>query len=354
MSLQGEWHGKRGKGLGGTDIPKIVGLSSWGNALDVYLKKLGLAEEEQIDATALRRMWWGNYQEEGIAFNYECDYGVKVLRGAAIADVFPGHANVWKHDIEHMGRVTTVHQAVVEHPDYPFIIGTPDALVPAWGRGLEFKTIGFKSQEWGAQGTDRIPEHYLAQCLWYMGITGLDTWDLVALFSGHTLEVFTIERRKYQQEIDALIEAGVSFWQNNVLKQVPPEIDGTESWSRYLAKKFALGNQSIVPVKPGTDADTWALRLRASQSAAEQAAAEVLLCKNQLAQLIGGDKGVKGGWGKVQWIRPKASSKTDYEAAFKHIAQTIPAEDAERIQKFYTNDEERTPFIRSYFKDEGE
>jgi putative phage-type endonuclease len=323
-----QWLTQRKGGIGGTDISAILGLNPWRNALDVYLAKLGLAEkQDQTEA-----MWWGNYLEAGIARRYADLTGSQLLRGPAIAQLFPGRASAWH---EH---------SVIEHPEHCFLIGTPDALVPHAERGLEVKNASFQSPEWGRPGTDEIPRHYLIQCAWYMALTGLNHWDVAVLFSGNRMEIYTV-RRSAELE-SALLKAGVEFWQRHILAQVPPPIDASKSYAQYLAKKFQVGTEQVVASTP--DAEQWAVRLREAQEQREKYEQIEQLAKNQLMHLVGHNKGMRGAFGKATWVRPRPQAWTDWEALAKAFN---PA--PEQIERFTTN-KPRAAYLRVTFADKEE
>jgi predicted phage-related endonuclease len=69
-----------------------------------------------------------------------------------------------------------------------------------------------------------------------MAVTGAERWYLAVLVLNKAFHVFTIERD--EAEIQALIAAEKDFWENHVLKQIPPTPDGSESTSEIIKQLF--------------------------------------------------------------------------------------------------------------------
>jgi predicted phage-related endonuclease len=332
-----EWAEARGKGLGGTDVSALIpapglystgSLNPWKHALDVYLGKLGLSQQRE----PTEAMFWGNYLERGVAMQYAALTKRSVvppeLIGKYLAEMFPGLiSEVWNN------------QTLLHHPDLPFVLGTPDGMVLGDSIGLEIKTSGFKSAEWGKPGSDEIPKHYRIQVAQYMAITGFDQWDVAVLFSGNRLELYTVGRDRELE--DGLLNVATEFWHENIEKQIAPPLDGSESWARYLARSYAIGNLSVL--KPRADVDEWAGKLTEAQGRKNQAEADERAAKNHLAQLIGENKGYQiTSGGKVQWIRPRPQSVTDWEALAQSFNPT-----PEKIKE-HTKEKPSSAYVRLY------
>jgi predicted phage-related endonuclease len=322
-----QWLTQRKGGIGGTDISAILGLNPWRNAIDVYLAKLGLAQQPETQAMRL-----GNRLEPAIAEEYADLTGSKLVRGEEIAPLFPGIANVWRG------------HTIIEHRDHRFLIGTPDAIVPDAERGLEIKNAGFQGREWGRPGTDEIPRHYLLQCAWYMALTGLSHWDVAVLFSGNRMEIYTVRRNAELES--ALLKVGADFWQRHVLTRMPPPIDASRSYTQYLAKKFREGTEQVVPSTP--EAEQWAARLREAQEQRARCEQAEQLARNHLMDLVGGNKGIEGAFGKATWVRPRPQAATDWEALARSFNPT-----PEQIEQF-TTEKSRSAYLKVTFAEREE
>jgi putative phage-type endonuclease len=107
-----EWIEQRRKGIGGSDIAAICGLSKWKKAIHVYLEKIGEAPETEISEAAE----WG------------------ILQEPLIADKFARNHPEW---------AITEQKAIYMNPEVPWALGNLDRMVicPVRGRGiLEIKT----------------------------------------------------------------------------------------------------------------------------------------------------------------------------------------------------------------------
>jgi len=322
-----QWLTQRKGGIGGTDISAILGLNPWRNAIDVYLAKLGLAHQPETQAMRL-----GNRLEPVIAEEYADLTGSQLVRGAEIAQLFPGLANVWRG------------HTIIEHREHRFLIGTPDAIVPDAERGLEIKNAGFQSREWGRPGTDEIPRHYLLQCAWYMALTGMSHWDVAVLFSGNRMEIYTVRRNAELES--ALLKVGVEFWQRHILTHTPPPIDASKSYAQYLARKFHVGTEQVVVATP--EAEHWAARLRDAQSRIAGYEQERQLALNHLMALAADNKGIQGVFGKATWVRPRPQAATDWEALARSFNPT-----PEQIERF-TTEKTRNAYLKVTFAEREE
>ncbi len=197
-----EWKDARRKGIGGSDAAAIVGLDRWRSPFDVYADKLSLIPDRE-DNEAMRQ---GRDFEDYVARRFTEETGKKVRR----------------------------RNAILRHPDHPFMLANVDRLVVGENAGFEAKTTSILNKAQFAKG--EYPPNYYVQCMHYMAVTGADRWYLAVLVLNRAFHIFTIERS--ESEIAALVEAEKHFWQNHVLKQIPPAPDGSESTSEVIKQLF--------------------------------------------------------------------------------------------------------------------
>lgn len=197
-----QWLELRRQGIGGSDAAAIVGLNRWRSAFDVYADKLGL-KKEQPDNEAMRQ---GRDLEDYVAQRFMEATGKKVRR----------------------------RNAILQHPEHTFMTANIDRWVVGENAGLECKTTSVLNRAKFSQG--EFPPSYYVQCMHYMAVTGAERWYLAVLVLNKAFHVFTIERD--DAEIQALIEAEKDFWENHVLKQIPPAPDGSESTSEIIKQLF--------------------------------------------------------------------------------------------------------------------
>ena len=85
-----------------------------------------------------------------------------------------------------------------------------------------------------------------------------------------------------------------------------------------------------------------------------------MLCKNNLATIIGEADGSKTEYGKVAWVRPKTQTfTTDYKTAFIELSAYVRSRHLcdgddviSQITKDLTKQAERTAYMRGYWTKE--
>lgn len=188
--------------IGGSDIPKLLGLSPYGNAADVYQRIV-----------------------EGV----ELEWSPVMERGAAVEPELRAYAQ----------RVVGVELEEPEsdyhkHPTLEFATAQIDDLA-RW-KGLPV-CVDYKSQSrwakgWGAEGTDEVPEHIRAQMTWELLCAGRELGLLVVGFGDDApppslfvlSNVITYEIQRDEQFEAYCIHVAREFWQAHVLRRTPPAI----------------------------------------------------------------------------------------------------------------------------------
>lgn len=192
-------------GIGGSDVGAIVGLSPYKSAVDVWIDKVGRKETPPADDAIHLR--FGQHLEPFVAQEYE----------------------------RATGRLTHEVPNTLRHKDHPHLFAHVDRLVtnqggialdaegqPCTDTLLECKTASaFTGDQWGQEWTDQVPPAYLAQCIWYMGITGCANAHLAVLLGNCDFRVYNVTRDVELER--ALFAAAIKFWDEHVLTQVPPE-----------------------------------------------------------------------------------------------------------------------------------
>lgn len=197
-----EWLRERQKGIGGSDAAAILGLNKWKSPIQVYMEKIGeLQTEEQSEAA-----YWGIRLEEIVADEFSKRTGMKIRK----------------------------RNAILQHPDYPWMIANVDRLIVGKNEGLECKTTNeFAKGEWEGE---EVPAPYLIQCQHYMAVTGYDAWWIAVLIGGNKFQYKKINRD--EELIEYIIEAEKAFWENHVVPRVPPEFDGSDASAELLKKLY--------------------------------------------------------------------------------------------------------------------
>ena len=235
------WLHLRREGLGGSDAATVLGLNPYAGPMDLYLDKLGLAEER--DET--ESMFWGNRLEP------------------VVADRFAELTPFGVHQLPQMLRSR----------EHPFMLANVDRLLtdpahPERGPGiLECKAPGLRQSPYWSD--EAAPDHYLIQVQHYLAVTGYQWAYLAALIGGQRFFFTPIARD--EAFITQLVIAERAFWAR-VTRRQPPPLDGSAASARLLKHLHPHADETTVTL--GTDAialaEAWH-RAHAEENAAEAA-----------------------------------------------------------------------------------
>ncbi len=316
----------RSGGLGGTDVAAILGLSPWKSPINVYAAKVNPSQLPELDKEML---WWGRALEPIVRERYEVRFGVEVASPLDVRKHFPLNHRPWNDD------------ATLVIGDEPWKIAAPDGWIPQGRCVYEGKCSARKSAEWGEEGSDEVPVHYFVQDAWYMHIMDATACNYGVLFSGNTLQQYRSERDPLFER--DMVTAARAFWHDNVLKEVEPKIDESESYGRYLARKFSLGNGSIIE-NPGPEIIHWASEMKLADDECKQAEERKQLANNNLRALIADAEKAKTPLGTVGWVRSKPQMLIDWES----VAMECNAPSG--LIEAHTSIRPREPYLRVWWR----
>lgn len=179
----------RKTGIGGSDAAAICGLNKYCTPLQVYLEKT----EDVTDKEDNHFMYWGRAMEPVLLEEYQR---------------LTGHV------------VTTTD--TLRSQEYPWMIANLDGYVEAEGIVVEVKNVSaYRAKEFGEQFTDEVPTEYLMQMAHYAIVANAKRVDLAVLIGGNDFRVYSYKRNDILEE--QLIRIESNFWNENVLKKIPPE-----------------------------------------------------------------------------------------------------------------------------------
>lgn len=198
------------KGIGGSDASAILGFNPWMSAFELYIDKTSDYVEE-IDNEAIH---FGNVLEGVVADEFTRRTGKKVRR----------------------------RNQTFKHPEHEFMIANIDRDVVGEKALLECKTTNaFNSDAWEG---DEIPPMYMCQIQHYMAVLDYEKAYIAVLIGG---QKFVWKEVKRDDEfIDLMIQHEKHFWNEHVLKGIPPEIDGSPSASDLLNKMYPEDNGETI------------------------------------------------------------------------------------------------------------
>jgi putative phage-type endonuclease len=197
-----EWLEHRRCGIGGSDAAAIAGLNPWKSAISVYLDKIGQGKPVEDN----ERMRIGRDLEDYVAKRFEEATGMGVRR----------------------------RNAVLQHPEYNFMLANVDRLLVGKDEGLECKTTNsYAKKDWE---DEEIPVHYEIQCHHYMAVTGYSAWWIACLIGNEKFVYKKINRD--EDVINHLVQIEKSFWENHVLKKQMPAPDGSDDAGNLLQEMY--------------------------------------------------------------------------------------------------------------------
>jgi putative phage-type endonuclease len=251
-----QWLDARVEGIGGSDIPAIVGLSEWKTRYGVFCDKVGIDEgEDDNDA-----MEWGRRLE------------------GPLADWFTDHTGI-----------PTRRVGLVRSKAQPLALASIDRLTDCTGKCaqpdgiLECKTTSWRQAEQWAD--DQTPDAAELQTVWYLGVTGRSHAHVVVLIDG---------REPLQRTVQAnpslyatLLQAAVEFWESYVVPGHQPPITMPHGAVLDEVKRLFPNVEVERKVAAATDVDEMLFGLKSSKMAVKIAKAQEEFWAAKVRDFIG-------------------------------------------------------------------
>jgi putative phage-type endonuclease len=260
-----DWLAVRRTHLCSSDLPPLLGVSSWGTPASVYYDKRG----ELVDDGASEAALWGQLLEEPVAREWARRNRATVRRVGLVEH----HERRWQG--------ATLDRVVSDCP----------ALAEPGGCFLEVKCrSAFKADRWRRA----VPDDVLAQVLWALATTGYGHAHVAVLIGGNDYRQHTIRAADYGALIADLLAAGERFWTEHVLPGRPPAASGALDAELY--DQLHPDRGGIVRIEDRDDALDAAAALTAYREATEierRAKADKAAARAELVRLLGaGDTAV--------------------------------------------------------------
>lgn len=201
----------RREGIGGSDIAAIVnyysgiGLNTTKTALDIYNSKVGT---EDITDDQTDYQYFGTQIEDIIAKLYERSTKTKVISP----------------------------NKIIAHEKYPYLRGNIDRWIlqqTGLPKILECKSANWRvfMNRWSSEGKEEIPDEYKVQVAFYSAIKNLSI-D-VALYAGELpIKIYSYEKDETLEK--EIVDMAVTFWNEHVIKKIPPEITSKSDFKKYV------------------------------------------------------------------------------------------------------------------------
>lgn len=284
---------ERATGIGASEIAAVFDKHKFMSQADLYMVKRGPKPppDETVD------MARGNYLEAGIADWTARDEDLQTSVGKTI-----------------------------RHPDHSIAIATPDRLIMEPNtNGGPFEPIGvleiksprrgdsYERPEVDPQG---VPEYIALQVQWQLGIAcayygaDMDIGIVSALIYGE----LSIYRFTFNAELFALmLDRAVEWWDDHVLNDTPPPIDGSAGAKDYLARAHPRHTTEVLK-DSDPDVEGYIFKLKEAEADAKDMKEKIAFLQNHIKAYIGDAAGVAGRWGKITFKATKDREKWDTKA----------------------------------------
>ncbi len=216
-------------------------------------------------------------------------------------------------------------------PEYPFMRAEIDAQTLAGGYGLdncEFKTVHpLAAKQWGLDGSDEsVPAYVTAQAQWGLGIVRridedelepTSTCRVVAAIGFDDARVYRVDRA---DDVIAWARAEAkAFWENHVLKMVPPAPINVDDILNYITPD---PTKSIEATDIGLDRTVIEyLELRDAYKTAEKRA-DAVKAEIQM-KMVDATTLTLEGKPVITWNQNRDSVVVDYKAIASRLATLV-------------------------------
>ena len=178
--------------IGGSDIAAVMGMNRWKTSLTLWLEKIGEIDLNDNSNNEAKEL--GRELEDFVAKKFSKKTGLKVRK----------------------------RQEKYTHKKYPFLVAHVDRIIVGTDELLECKTCSsYKKDEWGGE---EIPQEYILQVIWYLGITGRKRGHIAVLIGGQSFKTRVVE---FDAELfEIMVNMAVEFWdcvQTKTMPAIAPE-----------------------------------------------------------------------------------------------------------------------------------
>jgi putative phage-type endonuclease len=264
---------QRKLGIGGSDTPIILGLSSYKTPYQLYCEKKGLL----ISSDEMSQLqYWGNILEDVI-----------------------------RKEFEIRNKVTVEVPDTLVHPFYDFMRANIDGYIKEWDSVLEVKcSTQYMANEWGEDGSDYIPMAYLVQVAHYCAVINASFAHIAVLIGGHDYRQY-----KYVRDLElekTIINSASAFWESVQTDSPPPPINQFDLRMMYPRhapdKSIKVSNEIDTHFKNLTDVKN---KIKELQAIEEESRFNIMQHMNDAECLVD-----ESGRPLVTWKTNKKGSRT--------------------------------------------
>jgi putative phage-type endonuclease len=222
-----EWERLRREGIGGSDIPVVMGAEAFGRTRwQLWLDKTGALPAEETTERAAESMRFGHRME--------------AVAAAEWADRFPGTR------FRRVGMLARADAPWMRVNVDRIMYGCPYGSPCSW----ECKNRNaFSSADWDRTGdADNIPDAPVLQVQWANLILGYGHGHIAAVIGGNELRPYLVESDPVLHKLMEQ-EAGW-FWHDCVQAGQPPPVDAAERTGKILARLWDADPDKILTASP--------------------------------------------------------------------------------------------------------
>ena len=244
------WLEARRTGIGASDSPVLLGLSTYSSPVQLWAEKVGRTVSDDSEQTDRQR--WGIKLEPLVAEEYERQTGRQLNRWATL----------------------------VRSTRWPFMLATPDysTFIDGIHAPVEIKTTDHsRASDWA----DGVPDRVNVQLQHQLAVLDAPMASVGLLVGGNTFRWADVPRD--EKVIKHIIESARGFWQL-VADEILPSVDDGDVDALKRLYPVATPGKSIL--LPG-HAIAWAEELAAAKAEKGEAEIRVKLVEAQLRAAMG-------------------------------------------------------------------
>lgn len=310
-----EWLEMRRTGVAASDLPVLMGNRD--GLVQLWAHKAGILDAEPVDPATQEMFDLGHDLEPVIAKRYT----IKT------------------------GRPVKAVGAMVRHPDIPWAFASLDRVSAVPGERLIVELKWNPHRGWG-DGIEAVPAAVQDQVQWQMFVTGYPAAH-VAVLTGSRVEYHEVPADpEYQAS-----ELRVARWFRDLVERKQrPDIDGSESTRRALARMYPAETADLMD--PTAETDALAQSLRSARAAAKAATDEQDRLENVIRAVLGEHEGVDADGYRMTWTKNKDSARTDWKKVAEVAGREWDREVWEALLRDHTTTTEGPRVLRVKYRDE--
>lgn len=177
-----DWLQVRKQGIGSSDAAAACGIHPYLSMLELWMIKTGrMSSDIDESIEGYSPLYWGNTLEPMVAKYYQ----------------------------EHTGNKVRRVNAILQHPEQPFMLANLDYAITGSGEVqiLECKTAGEHGAKLWKHG---VPLYVTCQVQHQLAVTGKTAAHICVLLCGHEAKIYKVERD--ERLIESIMEHERQFW----------------------------------------------------------------------------------------------------------------------------------------------